>query len=29
MANEELKGLVFDIQGYSVHDGPGCELLFL
>lgn len=26
----ELKGLVFDIQGYSVHDGPGCRtLIFL
>jgi pyruvate formate lyase activating enzyme len=23
----ELKGLVFDIQGYSVHDGPGCRTL--
>jgi pyruvate formate lyase activating enzyme len=22
-----LKGLVFDIQGYSVHDGPGCRTL--
>jgi pyruvate formate lyase activating enzyme len=22
---EELQGLVFDIQGYSVHDGPGCR----
>ena len=21
--NEELKGLIFDIQGHSVHDGPG------
>lgn len=21
------KGLVFDIQGYSVHDGPGCRTL--
>lgn len=25
--DEELKGLVFDIQGYSVHDGPGCRTL--
>ncbi len=24
--NEE-KGLIFDIQGYSVHDGPGCRTL--
>lgn len=24
---EEPKGLVFDIQGYSVHDGPGCRTL--
>ena len=23
----EQKGLVFDIQGYSVHDGPGCRTL--
>ncbi|MEA4910092.1 MAG: 4-hydroxyphenylacetate decarboxylase activase [Chloroflexi bacterium] len=23
----ELEGLVFDIQGYSVHDGPGCRTL--
>lgn len=23
----EPKGLVFDIQGYSVHDGPGCRTL--
>ena len=22
---EECKGLVFDIQGFSVHDGPGCR----
>ncbi|MCX5783006.1 MAG: 4Fe-4S cluster-binding domain-containing protein, partial [Elusimicrobia bacterium] len=21
------KGLIFDIQGYSVHDGPGCRTL--
>ncbi len=27
---DELKGLVFDIQGFSVHDGPGCRtLIFL
>jgi len=25
--DKELKGLVFDIQGYSVHDGPGCRTL--
>lgn len=26
----DRKGLVFDIQGYSVHDGPGCRsLIFL
>ena len=26
----ELKGLIFDIQGFSVHDGPGCRtLIFL
>ncbi len=24
---EELRGLIFDIQGYSVHDGPGCRTL--
>lgn len=24
---EEQKGLVFDIQGFSVHDGPGCRTL--
>lgn len=24
---EEVKGLVFDIQGYSVHDGPGGRTL--
>jgi pyruvate formate lyase activating enzyme len=24
---KELQGLVFDIQGYSVHDGPGCRTL--
>ena len=22
---DELKGLVFDVQSYSVHDGPGCR----
>jgi pyruvate formate lyase activating enzyme len=26
MANE-IKGLIFDVQGYSVHDGPGCRTL--
>lgn len=27
---QEEKGLVFDVQGYSVHDGPGCRsLVFL
>ncbi len=25
--DQELKGLVFDVQGYSVHDGPGCRTL--
>lgn len=25
--DKEIKGLVFDIQGYSVHDGPGCRTL--
>lgn len=24
---EEKKGLIFDIQSYSVHDGPGCRTL--
>jgi len=24
---EEQKGLIFDIQPYSVHDGPGCRTL--
>ena len=24
---KEQKGLVFDIQGYSIHDGPGCRTL--
>jgi pyruvate formate lyase activating enzyme len=27
MVGHEVKGLVFDIQGYSVHDGPGCRTL--
>lgn len=27
VAGPEFKGLVFDIQGYSVHDGPGCRTL--
>jgi pyruvate formate lyase activating enzyme len=28
MVSEELiKGTVFDIQGFSVHDGPGCRTL--
>lgn len=27
---EKLKGLLFDIQGFSVHDGPGCRtVIFL
>jgi pyruvate formate lyase activating enzyme len=27
---DEVRGLVFDIQSYSVHDGPGCRtLIFL
>jgi len=25
--SEGSKGLIFDIQGYSVHDGPGCRTL--
>lgn len=25
MVKGETKGLIFDIQGYSVHDGPGCR----
>ena len=25
--NTNLRGLVFDIQGHSVHDGPGCRTL--
>ena len=24
---EEQRGLVFDVQGFSVHDGPGCRTL--
>lgn len=24
---QEIRGLIFDIQGYSVHDGPGCRTL--
>ena len=28
--NSEIKGYIFDIQGLSVHDGPGCRtLIFL
>ncbi len=27
---EQLKGNIFDVQGFSVHDGPGCRtLIFL
>ncbi|AIY81948.1 4-hydroxyphenylacetate decarboxylase activating enzyme [Clostridium botulinum 202F] len=22
---DKNKGLIFDIQSYSVHDGPGCR----
>lgn len=30
MAEELVPGVVFDIQGFSVHDGPGCRtLIFL
>jgi len=30
MDPEELTGILFDIQGFSVHDGPGCRtLIFL
>ncbi len=30
MRDKDTKGLIFDIQGYSVHDGPGCRtLIFL
>ncbi len=25
--NDQTSGLIFDIQGYSVHDGPGCRTL--
>lgn len=25
--NEKLTGTIFDIQGFSVHDGPGCRTL--
>lgn len=25
----ELKGRIFDIQSFSVHDGPGCRTLIL
>ncbi len=29
-ANKEITGIIFDIQGMSVHDGPGCRtLIFL
>jgi len=28
--NKEIKGTIFDIQGLSIHDGPGCRtLIFL
>lgn len=27
MKNNHVAGLIFDIQGYSVHDGPGCRTL--
>ncbi|MBN2543300.1 glycyl-radical enzyme activating protein [bacterium] len=27
MTDKNLKGLIFDIQGYSVHDGSGCRTL--
>jgi len=30
MVQKELKGIIFDVQGFSVHDGPGCRtLIFL
>jgi pyruvate formate lyase activating enzyme len=30
MVPDELTGILFDIQGFSVHDGPGCRtLIFL
>lgn len=25
MSTQELKGIIFDIQAFSVHDGPGCR----
>lgn len=25
---QQAKGIVFDVQAYSVHDGPGCRTLF-
>lgn len=25
---QEVKGLIFDVQSYSVHDGPGCRTVF-
>lgn len=27
MVSAELTGILFDIQGFSVHDGPGCRTL--
>lgn len=27
MEKRELKGLIFDIQGFAVHDGPGCRTM--
>ena len=27
MSGNRLKGLIFDIQGYSIHDGPGIRTL--
>ena len=27
MPGENLTGLIFDVQGHSVHDGPGCRTL--
>ncbi|MFC2102653.1 glycyl-radical enzyme activating protein [Bacteroidota bacterium] len=27
MVSEELTGTLFDIQGFSLHDGPGCRTL--
>lgn len=30
LVNKEIKGTIFDIQGLSVHDGPGCRtMIFL